>query len=299
VIYVLGEQEFCVYRKGLARVLTLREELGDTIEAPERVAQAAKNNRLSADILTFTERFPETTRHYGYVMEWDNLAVLAVSNYDYWLKKQAERAVKRKVRKAAQAGIQVSAHRFSRELVNDLAKIFNETPIRRGRRYPYYGMKAEQIAQAWIPDAERSLFLLAECENEPVGFMKLLMTEHFGATSGSVTKLSHRDRAPMNALIAKAVDIVASRGLKRLIFGKFEYSGQIDSGLTMFKKHNGFERVEIPRYYIPLSVKGKVLLCLRLYRPLSTLVPISVARRLGRVRERWLRVRFRSLATPK
>ncbi|PYT86646.1 MAG: hypothetical protein DMG36_26085, partial [Acidobacteria bacterium] len=40
-----------------------------------------------------------------------------------------------------------------------------------------------------------------------------------------------------------------------------------------FKRRNGFKQVNFPRYYIPLSLRGKVFVRLRLYKGLSGLIP--------------------------
>ena len=40
-----------------------------------------------------------------------------------------------------------------------------------------------------------------------------------------------------------------------------------------FKRRNGFEQINFPRYYIPLTLKGQVFVRMRLYRGLSGLIP--------------------------
>ena len=78
---------------------------------------------------------------------------------------------------------------------------------------------------------------------------------------------------PMNALIAKAAEVCEQKGISHLIYGKFIYGNKRRSSLVEFKRRNGFEQVNFPRYYIPLTLRGKLFVRLRLYRGLSGLIP--------------------------
>ena len=40
-----------------------------------------------------------------------------------------------------------------------------------------------------------------------------------------------------------------------------------------FKRRNGFLQVNFPRYYVPLTLRGKLFVWLRLYREFSGLIP--------------------------
>ncbi len=77
--------------------------------------------------------------------------------------------------------------------------------------------------------------------------------------------ISERDKAPTNALIAKAVEICAEAGV-----GLLQYGIWSRRSMGAFKKHNGFQAVEVPRYYVPLNWRGK--------RPMP-----SLEKRLNRV----------------
>ena len=77
----------------------------------------------------------------------------------------------------------------------------------------------------------------------------------------------------MNALLAKAVELCEQKGISHLVYGQFIYGNNRQSSFVEFKRRNGFEQVNFPRYYIPLTLEGKVFVKLRLYRGLSGLVP--------------------------
>jgi hypothetical protein len=57
-----------------------------------------------------------------------------------------------------------------------------------------------------------------------------------------------------------------------------------ESSLTEFKRRNGFEKVVLPRYYIPLTLKGKIALGLGFHRRLVERIPKPVVTRLLKIR---------------
>ena len=70
-----------------------------------------------------------------------------------------------------------------------------------------------------------------------------------------------------------------------MIYGQYIYDKKADSPVTEFKRRNGFEQVLLPRYYIPLTVKGRLVLALRLHRGLKALLPGAVLSALLSVRQ--------------
>jgi hypothetical protein len=50
--------------------------------------------------------------------------------------------------------------------------------------------------------------------------------------SGVVSLNAHQDKHPMTALIVKAAEICHQKGLKHLIYGKFTYGRNTDSGIA-------------------------------------------------------------------
>jgi hypothetical protein len=100
--------------------------------------------------------------------------------------------------------------------------------------------------------------------------------------------VEHREKAPTNALIAKAVEICTTKKVPLLHYGMW-------SRRTMgeFKKKHGFERFEVPRYFIPLNVKGRALLGTGFHRPLKERLPEDYVDKLVAVRTK---LRARKLA---
>jgi hypothetical protein len=107
-----------------------------------------------------------------------------------------------------------------------------------------------------------------------------------------LSMLRHRDKAVTNALIAEAVRVCADRRIEHLVYANFAYGPKQRDGLSDFKRHNGFRRVDLPRYYLPLTVLGRAALSLGLHHPVADRIPERVLRRLREARRRWYAHRF-------
>ena len=107
-----------------------------------------------------------------------------------------------------------------------------------------------------------------------------------------VSMIQHRDKAPTNALIAQAVRSCAERGIPYLVYAKFTYGDKQRDSLSDFKQYNGFQRIEVPRYYIPLTRTGWVALRLGLHHRLADHIPEPVLIQLRKLRSLWHRRRL-------
>jgi hypothetical protein len=117
--------------------------------------------------------------------------------------------------------------------------------------------------------------------------MKITWVGTTGTITQILSKKEHFDKRPNNALIAKAIEVCEAEGRSHFIYGSFVYHDP-DSSLTEFKRRNGFESVQLPRYYIPLTLKGKIALGLGLHRGIARNTPKPVLKLFLKVR------RFRS-----
>jgi len=125
-------------------------------------------------------------------------------------------------------------------------------------------------------------------------FAKLVSDEAQGQAGlmQILSMIQHRDKAPTNALIAQAVRSCAERGIPYLVYAKFTYGDKQRDSLSDFKQYNGFQRIEVPRYYIPLTRTGRVSLRLRLHHRLVDHIPEPVLAQLRKLRSLWHRRRF-------
>ena len=261
------------------------------VSVPERIVEELKTQRVGADLFTFWQRLPDIEPRFQYPLDWDNVAAVRISTYEEWLKKQVHVNTRNKIKKATKCGVEVKMVPFDDALVKGIVEIFNESSIRQGRPFAHYGEGFDKVKEEWSSDSERSEFLGAYVGEELVGFIKLLHAERYARTSGTICKMAHRDKAPMNALISKAVEVCAKKQREFLIYGKFSYGKKGADSLSEFKKHNGFEEIRVPRYYIPLTLKGRLALSLGLHKGLIEALPQSLVRRLLSARGYWYRRR--------
>jgi hypothetical protein len=242
----------------------------------------------AGDVFTFTERVPQTTPRYDFHCEWDNVAVVPVSTHEHWLQKQVSAATRRNVRTAEKKGVVVRSCAFDEAYVRGIMAISDESPIRAGRKYWHYGKDFAAVEAEQGTYRERSSFLAAYVGAEMVGYLKLVWDRETAAIMQIVSKMAARDHRPNNALLSEAVRLCAERGVQHLLYERFVYGKKEDSSLTRFKRENGFVRVDVPCYYVPLTAKGRVVLSLGLHRPLKDRLPNSITSRLIRLRDFWL-----------
>jgi len=256
----------------MLRIAKLEQEWCDDAGDPEILADALRNTADGPDILTFTQRLPDLEPKYGYQMELESMAVLPIKSYALWWEKQIERQARNKIRKAQKKGVVVRSTDFDDRLVHGMTLIFNETPIRQGRRFSHYGKDFETIKREFSRFLFREEIFGAYVGDELIGFIFIIWAGKFAALGQIISKIAHRDKAPNNALIAKAVERCAEKGIPYLAYAKW-----VDGSLGTFKRSNGFEKVDLPRYFVPLTWKGRIFVSLRLYRG-ANLLPKGVVR---------------------
>lgn len=266
--------------KGKAlKIASVEDEWFRDVDDPEGIIDQIKQNKLKADVFTFWQRLPETEPKYDYHMEWDNVAALKLTTFDHWWSKQINAKTRNLVRKAEKKGVETTVTQFNDKLVSGICGIFNETPIRQGRRFWHYGKAYETVKREMSDRLEIAEFIGAYLDGQLIGFSKLLHTDRYTMMVEIISMIGHRDKSPTNALIAKAVEVCSSKGVPFLV-----YSRWATGGLERFKKNNGFRRVDIPRYYVPLNVLGKIGISLNLHHDISSLVPDSIRSKLKRIR---------------
>jgi hypothetical protein len=91
-------------------------------------------------------------------------------------------------------------------------------------------------------------------------------------------------------MIAEAVRQACERGVGYLLYESYVYGRNVSSTLTEFKRQNGFLRYDVPRYFVPLTWKGRCVVRLGLHRPLSDRVPDRLAAIWRNVRTRLVHV---------
>ena len=274
------------------------EELveGEVVPDAQGFVAQLKQSSLTADVFTFPQNIGEIDRRYDFPFEWDNAAVARTTNYDEWWEKLPQET-RKNVRRAAKKGLTVRVVTFDDEFVAGIKAIYDETPIRQGARFPHYQKKLETIRDENGTYRERCEYLGAYHEGQLVGFMRFVYVDRFAKIMQILASVSHTDKRPMNALIAKAMEVCQQKGMTGLVYSRFRFGNKKVTALAEFKRRNGFEEVLFPRYYVPLTLKGRIALKLKLHRGLLGLLPSELLEQLLRVRASVLRRVTASSAT--
>jgi hypothetical protein len=264
------------------------EELleGDSVADPELFVSQLKESGLRADLFTFGQRLPDKNPKHSYHIDWENAAAVSTTSFSEWWKERAEYSIRKAVNRSKKLGVSVRVAEFDDAFVAASVHIYNETPVRQGKAFWHYGKDFEALKQELATYLERSTFIGAYYDDVLIGFIKFTCVGTTATITQIISAKKHFDKRPNNALIAKAVEICELRGMSHLIYGSFVYY-DADSSLTEFKRRNGFESVPLPRYFIPLTLKGKIALELGFHRELAEQIPRPVFKQLLRLRRIW------------
>ena len=276
------------------RIARLDGEKYSFPEDPAAFLADLRKCRVRIDLFTFLQKLPETEPRYPYPMEWDNLAVLPVSTFDNWWNHQIRSFPRNRARQAEKKGVVLREMPCDETLFRGICEIYNECPVRQGRRFPHYGMTLERVRDYASTFPDRSIYVGAFLGDTMIGFLKLVTDEmhNHACLVHILSMLKHKDKAPTNALIAHAVRVCADRGISYLVYENFTYGNKRGDTLSHFKEVNGFQQMNLPRYYIPLTPLGWVAFRLGLHRRFVDRLPESLAARLRGIRKALYERRF-------
>jgi len=274
---------------------------GDKYNSPadlEAMLNALRSCGKRIDLFSFLQPIPETEPKYDYPMEWDNLAVLPVSTFDNWWNHQIRSLPRNRARQAEKKGVVLREVPCDEKLFEGICGIYNESPVRQGKRFPHYGMTIERAREYASTYPDRSIYVAAFVGDTMIGFIKLVMdeTRTTACLVHILSMIQHKDKAPTNALIAHAVRVCAERGIAHLVYEHFSYGKKEGDSLSHFKEVNGFQRMNLPRYYIPLTPLGRLAFRLGLHHKIVDRLPESVASRIRDFRKTWHERKFREAA---
>jgi hypothetical protein len=219
------------------------------------------------------------------------VAALPVSTFEHWWTQQVDGKTRNMVRRAEKKGVVVREVPFDDALVCGIWDIYNECPVRQGRLFPHYGKDVDTVRKISATFPEASTFIGAFLGEKLIGFVKLTCDDarSQAAVMHIIAMVQHRDKAPMNALIAQAVQSCSKRGIPYIVYSKFAYGAKQRDSLSDFKENNGFQRIDLPRYYVPLTRIGAAAIRLGLHHSFFDYVPELVLTRLRELRNAWYR----------
>lgn len=253
---------------------------------PARYITALAKSPVRADFFSLSQKLPETTPKYCYPFEWDNVAAICTAAYDDWWNGLPQEA-RKNCRRASRRGVVVRPFLLTDDMIQQVINIYNETPVRQGRPFAHYGKCFETVKREISSLVETSEFIGAFYGAELIGYIKIV---HMGDIAGIlhiVSKNKHYDKRPSNALVAAAAEHCRDKKISFLTYGKYTYGNKADSPLTEFKRRMGFVKIQIPRYYVPLTLAGRMFTSLKLHRGLIGLLPSWIFKPLLGMRS-WL-----------
>jgi hypothetical protein len=292
----VGEKEIRIEGQ-LVRTARLEGDGYQFLENPEPMIEQLRSCGKRIDLFSFLQRLPETTPKYGYPMEWHNFATLRLTTFEQWWMEQLGFKARNKAKQAEKKGVVVREVPFDDNLVKGMWEVYNESPVRQGAPNSHYGKDLETVHKMEATFLDSSIFLGAFLGDSLIGFAKLVHdeTRSQAGLMNIVSMVRHRDKAPTNALVAQAVRSCADRKIPFLVYASFAYGKKKRSTLSEFKERNGFQQIDVPRYYVPLTQTGWLAFRLRLHHRLADHLPESVAARLRDLRSAWYNRKFQSM----
>lgn len=264
----------------MVRTLSLRSEGWEFVDAPESMLSALRNSpSTKADIFSFVDRIDAKPQPLPYHWEPDPIAAMEVDSYEKWFNEQITSKTRNMVRKAATKGVAVRVVPFTDDFVRGIQGIQDESPVRQGMPFWHYKKDFETTKAGHATFLDRSHFIGAYLKDELIGYIKMVDNGNWMGLMQILSKVGHRDKAPNNALIAKAVEVCAAHRCRFLSYGIWS-----TRSLGDFKIHHGLSRFDLRRYLVPLTLRGRIALKLRMHRSPRNYIPQSLRDWLAEVR---------------
>src|SRR5688572_4387675 len=233
----------------------LKSENYVQLEDSSAFIQELSKSGPRTDIFTLLGDVNNPVPRYSFYHENEKIAVLPITTYDEWFTVRLHNKPRNMIRKALKSGIEFRLEEFTDSLLEGVKGIYDESPVRQGKRNRHYKKDLDVLKVEHGTFLDRSQFIAAYFEGEMIGFAKVTFCQEHAVFMNFLSKVSHRNKAVNNAILAKAVEICAERKLKCLVYGALGGGGT--QGLDEFKTANGFERVDVPRYFVPLTWLGR------------------------------------------
>jgi hypothetical protein len=275
----------------LVKTARVRDEPYDCLHDSERLVAKLRQERRRPDLFTFMQPVGDQEVHHPFYYELESLAVLRITTFKDWWKDKIRTHTRNHIKKAQKKGVEVRVVPFDDNLVRGVKAIYDECPLRQGKPFWHYRKDFETIKTGLATFLDRSDFIGAFWEGELIGFIKITSDGKSAGLMHIISMIVHRDKAPTDALVAKAVELCADKKITYLHYGLWSRGG-----FGKFKENHAFECYNIPRYFLPLTVKGQLVLKLGLHRKLVDRLPVGWRERIVSLRNGWNRFRYEQRA---
>src|SRR5215469_2556720 len=112
-------------RAGVVRLCSLRDEYYEFVQDPAVFLRILKgDSHVKADLFTFIQCVTDPEPRFPYHLEFDSAALLSVTTFEHWWKKQINDKTRNMVRKAQKAGVEIRVVEFSDDLLRGIQAIY-------------------------------------------------------------------------------------------------------------------------------------------------------------------------------
>ncbi len=272
-----------VIRGRLLKTASLKDEWYEGFQDPDRTISELQSLENRPDLLTFWQRLPDTEPMYPYYRETEQVAAVRIKSFDDWWNNQLKSETRKKARRAEKRGVEIKVEPLSDAFVRGVVEVFAETPVRRGKPFWHYKKDFETVKQGLMRDLDRSDFIGAYFEGSMIGFVKLVYAEGRFANPGLIiTMIRYQNKYITSALIAKCIELCDQRGIPYMTYTTWRRGSH-----AAFLRRHGFHPIGVPRYWYPLTLKGKVGLSLGAHRRLRKRLPERLMLFLLKARQRY------------
>jgi hypothetical protein len=271
----------------MLKIGRVRDEPYDCLHDSEKFVAKLRCAQNRPDLFTFMQPVGDQEAHHPFYHEVESLAVLRITNFKDWWKNKIRTHTRNHIKKAQKRGVEVRLVPFDDNLVRGVKAVYDECPVRQGKPFWHYRKDFETIKVQLSTFLDRSDFIGAFWEGELIGFIKMTSQQGVAGLMHIISTIAHRDKAPSDALIAKAVELCAEKKIMYLHYGLW-----ITGGFGKFKENHSFECYDVPRYFVPLTAKGQLALKLGLHRKLVDRLPTSWRARMVALRNGWNKFRY-------
>lgn len=268
-------ESLIIRRKAFFTIAHDSREYVQSITPTEELIEELHRKRV--DVFSFLERkwcCPIAEPSKSWSTAPDNIALLHLRSYDGWWKAVGKKT-RNMIRRAERSGIQTRLVEIDENFADGMWKIYNETPIRQERAFPHYGGTLEEVKKG-LTSVKDSPYIGAYLNGELVGFIQLVHGQNLAIISQILSMQKHWDKAVNNALVAKTIEFCANSHVEWIMYGRMGNHPTLDK----FKESNGFTKLQLTRYFIPLTGKGRLAIKLRLNRELKDSLPPSMKKAL-------------------
>jgi hypothetical protein len=285
----IDDKRIVVLRRSMISIARVRDEWFDDIGNPDLIVNGLQRCNPTPDLFTFCQRLPDIAPLFPYYREDDALSAVPLKGFDHWWNSQINSDARKKAKRAEKRGITIKVVAPDDGLVHGVKGIFDETKIRRGKVFWHYGKTFEEVKEIVFRDLETSKYIAAYSGEELVGIAKLNYAgQRFVNPGIFLTKLEYRREKYLdNALMAKAIETCAGDGIPY-----FTYTNWRKGNHAEFLRRNGFEKTLVPRYWVPLTSKGRVALRLGFHRELRDRLPEWLHDALVGAREKYYSFKY-------